>query len=254
MAARRAERRYVRASVAPPRTRSVAVYDDDTVGEMEVELSSRLGKVFIRLYTDAEITMMVGFYDSASPVVRFRGNLENVNRALRSVSFEAQQDETGEDDVLIEVTDSDGAITTESVNLWIRAVNDAPVISSVSVVENVVRGQVLSIFGTTISDVDLDDAEIRDVRVELSVNKGRIGLNSLRGLNLLQGNGEDLARVMIVEGNLENINEALYRIRYLYEGDDGTVSEDELTVRVNDLGSHGEGGEMTSESVTRILF
>ena len=177
--------------------------------------------------------MMVGFYDSASPVVRFRGNLENVNRALRSVSFEAQQDETGEDDVLIEVTDSDGAITTESVNLWIRAVNDAPVISSVSVVENAVRGQVLSIFGTTISDVDLDDAEIRDVRVELSVNKGRIGLNSLRGLNLLQGNGEDLARVMIVEGNLENINDALYRIRYLYEGDDGTVSEDELTVRVN---------------------
>ena len=54
MAARRAERQYVRTSVAPPRTRSVAVYDDDTVGEMEVELSSRLGKVFIRLYTDAE--------------------------------------------------------------------------------------------------------------------------------------------------------------------------------------------------------
>jgi len=260
MSARRAERPIEASPMSPPRTRSVAVYDDDTNGEMEVLLSSRLGKVFIRMYTDAYITVMEGSYNEASPVIRFRGTLFDVNRALRSVSFEAQTDETGEDDVLIEVTDSDGATTLETVNLWIRPINDPPVISMSSSSVSVAKGQMLEIFGTSISDVDLNDEHerlSRDVRVECFVAKGRIGLNSLSGLNLLQGNGEDLSRSILFEGNLKSTNDALYRIRYICDDnvdDCNEEDEDTFTIRVNDLGSHGEGGEMVTEHVMRILI
>ena len=99
---------------------------------------------------------------------------------------------------------------------------------------------------------DVKDTQERHVRVKCSVMRGRIGLNSLSGLNLLQGNGEDLSRTIIFEGSLKNANNALYRIRYLLSGDDDGVNDDEFTISVNDLGSHGDGGEKITEHTIHI--
>lgn len=138
---------------------------------LSVELRSEQGKGELELTqsfgTSLHISHGTTDWKSVRGRLVFRGTVEMINLALRGLNYRANANENGHDRILIFVNDTQAGSGTQvtkdaryvngSIDIFITSVNDPPTIDAPSVVsEAVSRGSRKSIFGISVSDIDID--------------------------------------------------------------------------------------------------
>merc|ERR1711871_794051 len=210
-----------------------------------------------------------GYQDSR---MRFNGTLAAINKAFRMLDYQASTNENGEDAISITVNDTaldhtlaqgyQGYyhVVEDSIPLWIDAVNDPPAIQAPTSIQ-----AYMEISNISVSVVDASDTSHRGpsgkwipapVEVEIRTAKGRISLNSLKGLSFggSRGAGDGIEdTLMRFQGSIENINKALFRARYVCSANRGcTAGLDVISIYVNDNGFTGSGGAKSTRKKIQV--
>jgi len=221
----------------------ITIVDDAGTNPVEVTLSATHGT--LTLSSTTGLTISSGANGSAS--LTATGTLSAFNTALTALTFTPAANYNGPAAITIVTNDqgnvgSGGAKSdTDTINVTINAVNDAPV-NSVPEAQTTPEDSVLSISGLSVSDADASSA-----RVSLSVAHGVLTLASTNGLTF--NAGANASASMTIEGTLVNLNAALNGLQYQpalnFNG------SDTLTQLTSDLGATGSGGTLTdSDSVS----
>ncbi|MCK1504295.1 VCBS domain-containing protein [Bradyrhizobium sp. 18] len=144
-------------------------------------------------------------------------------------------------------TGTGGTLTdTDSININITAVNDAPV-NTVPGTQEVLHDANLSITGMSISDVDAGGAV--NITTNLSVLHGTLTMASAGGA-LVSGSGTGS---VTLTGTVAQINTTLAAANnVVYKGVANFVGSDTLTVLTNDHGNTGTGGNLTDTDAVTI--
>lgn len=241
------------------RIRDVDVNETEN-GEIGVRLRVAEGNLSVRLRGDAEFA---GESENNSDELVIVGSLRSVNRTLRTLEYEPDENWNGLVNLRVGATDfgNTGEIFELPFDfgitrIWVRAVNDAPEIhfEPEEVIFAVPNGEEeemadfwgnedesFGLRGLSVSDVDVRESDTPFLRVRLDVNEGELSLEENRFTLFVEG-GEEPSSTVIFFGTLRGINMALDTLEY--QGNENFNGEDTLTVRVNDLGNTGLGGPM----------
>jgi len=243
----------------------IIVTDDAGALPVEVTLSAGNGVLTLSRTTGLDFAFSGGLGDgTADTLMKFRGTLADINAALDGLIFRATQDFNGAANVTITLNDlgNTGGVTpqsdTDTVNITVRAVNDAPV--------NLFNGLTTPFTASTsdevaitfsssgsparvISITDVDAGSTGIVRVSLTAGNGFITLSGRTGLTFTVGDGTDDA-TMSFTGTMSNINTALNGLSFRpADFFSGTAT---LAITTNDNGLTGSGGIQTDTDVVNI--
>ncbi len=160
----------------------------------------------------------------------------------------------GAESFVVQVDDGNGGTDTITVDVTVRAVNDAPV-NIVPVAQSVDSGADL-VFSTAagtafaVSDADVDEMAppSNTVQVTLSAEHGTLTLGRTTGLTFTAGANETAS--MTIRANLVNINGAMDGLRY--RGEAGYSGVDSVTILTSDLGNTGSGGILTDADAVGV--
>jgi len=132
-------------------------------------------------------------------------------------------------------------ITTETLTITVRPVNDAPVISIPIGPQNAIEDQPKVLTGISISDVDINETTIDppgtgsgQMTVTLSAGRGTIQVNQAVAPSVTVANNG--AQTVTLTGDLTAIN-ALLSVGITYQGLPNLNGADTVTVTANDLGN-----------------
>ncbi len=190
--------------------------------------------------------------NNETATVTIAGTVADINTALDGLVYQGIDNYNGPDTLTITTNDlgnSGSAGVKEKIDtvvIKVNPINDAPVNADVptrqtidedtELVFNAANNNLISI-----SDIDVDDElnfePVDEVKVTLSVNKGKLTLGT--STNLTVENNE--TPTVIVKGKVADINTALNGLRYL--GNDNYNGEDTLKIEINDLNNGSVLGE-----------
>jgi len=117
-------------------------------------------------------------------------------------------------------------------------------------------GVVSVLDGFVINDVDMGPHD--HIRVDLEAMYGRLTLNSINALSFggARGQGSGIKdRIMSFSGTLDDVNIALYRLRYLCMEDDGCMDEEsgeKIVIRVRDIDTSGRFETLTAMNTIEV--
>lgn len=230
------------ASLAFSGAKTISVADVD-VGANDVLVSLTAGSGIMTLSGTSGLTFVGGANGSSS--MSFRGSLTSVNAALAGMIYRPNANFSGGDTLQIISSDlgssgSGGSMSdADSVAITVNAVNDAPV-ATVPGTQQTTETIPLDLPAITVADVDLTGA---NAQITLSVDgSGTLTLATTSGLINLVGNGTS---AVSFQGTLAQVNAALNGVDYVPAvGDAGART---ITVRAEDNGSAGSGGEKFDE-------
>jgi hypothetical protein len=193
---------------------------------------------------------------TADTTMTFTGSIASINAALNGMSFLPSVDFNGLAVLTISTNDQGntgigGAFTdTDTLNITVNAVNDAPVNSVPGtqttndedpVTFSQARGNLISI-----SDLDAANA---NVRLTLFPTNGSVQMATQNGLTLVQGDGS-AGIGFVFDGTLSALNAALNGLIFRPATDfHGTAT---LQVTTNDLGNTGIGGSLSDSDTINI--
>jgi ELWxxDGT repeat protein len=241
---------------------------------VSMELKVSKGKLSFAGGIDGiEFSLGSGYQDSR---MRFNGTLAAINKAFRMLDYQASTDQNGEDAIAITVNDTaidhtlaqgyQGYyhVVEGSIPLWINAVNDPPAIQAPASIQAYMEIS-NPLADISVSDVDASDTSHRGpsgkwipapVEVEIRAAKGRISLNSLKGLSFggSRGAGDGIEdTVMRFQGSIENINKALFRARYVCSANRGcSPGPDVISIYINDNGFTGSGEAKSTRKKVQV--
>lgn len=200
-----------------------------------------------------------------SAAMRFRGSVAAVNAALNGITFTPTTDFNGNAAVVVGLRDNSGnpcssfsAEASAQTAITVTAVNDAPK-NTVPGAQTIDQGTTLTFStanGNAISIADVD-AGTSDVRVNLSVGTGTLTLGGVTGLDFscgaCSGTGTgDTA--MTFRGKIAAINAALQGLVYNPASNySSTAAPFVLTIKTNDLGNNGDGGNKVATDTVNII-
>ena len=223
---------------------SLSISDPDAnegIGETEVKLSVTKG--MLTLQETAGLTFKEGD-GKGNTAISFTGKLADINKALASLTYRGNANFHGQDTLTITTNDKglsvdDGATDTDTVDITVTTVNDAPV-NNVPLDQKVDENKQL-IFsdqkGNAISVSDVDASEgTGEVEVTLAVSKGVLTLEQVAGITFKAGDGKANA-TMTFAGKVGDINKALEGI--VYKGNINYIGQDILTITTSELGNFG---------------
>ena len=243
-----------------PRQQSIAIIDVDADAstQIEVHMYSTKGELSLSLSNSGEDVELVfsegdGMHDQS---MTFVGTEDAINDALTAVLYHALPDQTGWDEVVIETSER-GATSKSSISILIDPVNDPPAIAAPSSLVAYPDVE-LSIFGTTVEDVDVDDTyagKNGSLTMRVDLEQGHITLNSLLGLTFTQGDGV-FDKQLEFTGTKLNLNKAVFNLKYkCWTGDIATgceLGKDTIKLSVSDNGYAGSGGAQSAVTVIDI--
>ena len=167
---------------------------------------------------------------------------ENFNGVEQFVYQYDSNDGTGSNDTLSDIA---------QISIFVRPVNDAPVLTAISNSETVDEDSPL-VFNTdngnalTLSDVDAGPVD--PLELSLSVASGSLTLATSDGLSITAG--ADGSGSMTVRGASGDLRSALDGLQY--KGGRDFEGADALTLSLNDLGFSGSGGSQASGQTVDI--
>jgi hypothetical protein len=232
----------------------ISISDSDAGGSsVRVTLSATNGT--LNLAGTSGLSFVAGD-GSGDATMTFTGTIANINAALNGMSYTPTAGFSGAAALQITTNDlgssgSGGPLTdSDTVNITVGAVNDAPV-NSVPPAQTVDEDATL-VFSTaggnriSISD---SDAGGSSVRVTLSATSGTLNLAGTSGLSFTAGDGSGDA-TMTFTGTIANINAALDGLSFLPTANfSGAAS---LQITTSDLGNTGSGGPLTAVNTVNI--
>jgi len=168
-------------------------------------------------------------------------NDEVLGSDFANFTFTPNENWNGTEELFYQYVSGDGTISPVSkVLFYVRAVNDAPVITS-NDTQSVDEDTSIS-FNTdnanriVLSDVDGLTSE--EIEITLDVNNGKLNLADTSGIEITEGTSND-AHIKL-KGTLANIQNALDNMSY--QGNQDYNGSDSLTIEVNDKGNIGTLG------------
>eukprot|EP00003_Mantamonas_plastica_P025455 TRINITY_DN49_c0_g3_i1.p1 TRINITY_DN49_c0_g3~~TRINITY_DN49_c0_g3_i1.p1 ORF type:complete len:4381 (+),score=1638.83 TRINITY_DN49_c0_g3_i1:70-13143(+) len=218
---------------------------DADIGTSSMSVNVTVSFGVMTLGTTEGLTFAQGT-GSADSIMRFTGNLTNVNNAIGSMVYRSQLHFTGAANMHVAasdlgVTGLGGAQTTSvDVPIDVQTVNDAPVLSGPS--PATVNEETDLVLGA-ISVTDVDAYASNILQVNVTAVGGIATLADTHGLTFTIGNGAQ-DWTMSFTGNLTNINKALAAV--VYRGGDGFEGAGGIVVSVNDSQSTGNGSPLTA--------
>ncbi|HEX9985260.1 MAG TPA: cadherin domain-containing protein, partial [Thermoanaerobaculia bacterium] len=227
---------------------SIADVDVGPGDNVQVTLSTTNGTLTLGVTGGLAFTVGDG---SADTTMTFTGTLASVNTALASLSFSPAANFSGTATITVATDDlgntpAPNATDTDSFDVTVTAVNDAPV-NTVPGAQIVGEDAPLT-FAGTISVADLDAAG-DTVEVTLGVTNGTLTLSGTTGLSFTAGDGTADA-TMVFTGTLTNVNAALNGLQYLPNAN--YFGADTLSITTSDLGNNGSGGAQTDNDTVAI--
>ena len=154
----------------------------------------------------------------------------------------------GDDTFAFKVNDGQADSVPATVSIAVTPVNDAPQLTvpgSQSIDENV-----RLVFNTNrlVSVADVD-AGAGMLQLSLSVSNGAVFLAATNGLTWTAGKNGSAG--LVVKGSLSDLNAALNGLAYL--GSTNFFGADRLSLRVDDLGNTGAGGNLSDSKAISIV-
>ncbi len=169
----------------------------------------------------------------------WRASLADANNALKTMKYHARDHLNGVD--LINVAANDTiSLVQATIQVTIKSVNSPPKI------ELPVSAKVGVILGIKVSDPDMPQGTEGVLTVELHLTRGFLSLYTTRGLDLDSPSAKQ-ASVVRFTARPKDIQQALARIYVEDDPDLEPESSTLLTIRVNDNGFTGKGGELLTE-------
>jgi len=196
--------------------------------------------------TAAGLASLVG---SGSGAVTITGSQADINATLASLVYQGTLDFAGTDALTIVATDSGGATDTDTVDITVNPVNDAPTVSMPAGYA-VTEGSFLALAGTGLVVGDVD-AGAASVTVMLSVNAGLLQVAGPPSV-IVSGSGTP---VVTLVGPVADINAllAVGMVNYFVTSD-APPATDTLTVTIDDNGASGAGGPRTASASIPIAI
>ncbi len=186
-----------------------------------------------KLSGDSGLTGLTG---DGTATISFAGSPADISNALANATFTPDAEFSGA--ASVEVTTNDGtAADTETINITVNPVNDAPV-NALPTAQSVDEEATLTLSGANAISVS-DDAGTDPVKVTLSVTNGTINVPTDPD-NIVTDNGTALVELT---GTIAQINAALDGLEYT--GDLNYNGTEKLTITTNDQGNTGTGGAKT---------
>ena len=167
--------------------------------------------------------------------------------ALRSVTYENTSDDPSAltRAVSFTVSDGDSESNTQTRDINITAVNDAPA-TTVPATVTVAEETSTTLTGVSVADVDAVDG---DITTRLQVTDGVLNIapgsaNIITGTN----NSADIT----LSGSVSEINAMLASLNYTGNTDVTGIAADTLTITTNDNGNTGSGGALIDSASIQI--
>ncbi len=219
---------------------------DAASGIVKVTLMATNGALTLSQLTGLTFSVGDGTSDGT---MTFTGTIANINAALNGLGFLPSLNYNGAASVAI-TTDDQGNVgiggalaDTDTVNVTVNAVNDAPV-NTVPVAQSTNEDTVLVFSGANGNQISVFDLDVAsgNVRVTLTATNGLLTLSQLTGLAFSGGDGTSDG-TMTFTGTLANVNAALNGLSYLPNANyNGPAS---VSITTDDQGNVGIGGVLT---------
>ncbi|MEM7578442.1 MAG: DUF4347 domain-containing protein [Cyanobacteria bacterium P01_A01_bin.80] len=227
----------------------------------KVEVTLTVTKGTLNLGSVNNVSEMTG---NGTKSVNFKGKVADINAALNGLTYLGDTNYNGEDTLTITTNDlgnfGTGEIKSDidTIPITINPINDPPVNADVPDAQIVDEDTKLFFNNAnnnliSISDVDVDNElnfdPVDEVKVTLSVQKGKVTVDSTPGNTNLVVENNNSANV-IVKGKVEDINTVLDGLSY--QGDDNFNGKDTLKIEVNDLDNGKKQNEETNAASPKL--
>lgn len=199
-----------------------------------------------------------------------RGTAADVNTAVQMLEYTAPKDFAGQVVLSLRATDETGLSTEAETYLYVRPINDPPVIElptdedgETRVLEMTAGGAGDAVMGITITDVDAADrsdlcayfegVEARNalsLRLKSKFGNVSIVADSAIGVRVVDGPTAGPGETLFLQGSAKSLQAALDGRFVLYSAAADFSGHDVITVDVDDGGNCGAGGK---QSTTRVL-
>ncbi len=232
----------------------ISIGDVDAASNpLQVTLTATNGT--ITLSQTSGLSFIVGS-GAGDAVMTFTGTLADLNAALDGLSFAPTADFNGAANLQIVTSDqgntgAGGPLSdTNTVNITINAVNDAPVNSVPGAqTTNEDTALVFSTAGGNLISIGDVDAASNPLQVTLTATNGTISLSQTTGLSFTAGDGVADA-TMTFTGTLADLNAALDGLNFAPTADfNGAAS---LQIVTSDQGNTGAGGPLSDSDTINI--
>lgn len=241
----------------------ITIFSSNEKSMVQVEFFSTNGLVSLPSF-DQKTDLYINMENGADVVIA--GNIDRVNRALRSLMYRPNPEEWGSDELSIVARESrsggDGGWSTvagvESVIVLIDPVNDAPIIEvpvnlASHVLPMVMAGEIFALGSIVVHDTDAGEtagSQLISVNISTGVQGNKVSLamsnttvqGRIPGVNFIEGSAEGAYPLIAFKARIELANVALKLIQFWapFEQPSGM---DNVTISVSDEGNWGRGGE-----------
>ncbi|MGH1361900.1 MAG: DUF4347 domain-containing protein, partial [Burkholderiaceae bacterium] len=193
---------------------------------------------------------IVGAWNAGTGRLTLTGSasVADYQTALRSITYanSSEAPSVANRTVSFTVSDGDANSNTQTRDITITAVNDAPV-NTVPGTQTVAEETTTAISGISIADADDAGA---DLTTRLQVSNGVLAV-SLSGLASIV-TGANGSADLTLQGNETDINATLATLTYTGDADIVGVVADTLVVTTNDQGNTGSGGALQDTDSVQI--
>ena len=230
----------------------VSISDVDA-GAASVQTQLTVTNGTLTLSGIAGLTFIVGANGTAT--MTLQGTIGAINTAMAGMSYAPTANYNGPATLTIVTSDlgntgAGGPLTdTDTVNITVNAVDDAPV-NSVPAAQstNEDTALVFSAGNSNLVSISDVDAGAATVQTQLTVTNGTLTLSGVAGLTFIGGaNG---TATMTLQGTIGDINTAMAGMSYAPTANyNGPAT---LTIVTSDLGNTGAGGPLTDTDTVNI--
>ncbi|CAM9685617.1 unnamed protein product, partial [Ectocarpus sp. 12 AP-2014] len=258
------------------------VSDADPGSILIVEMRPDNGKIGVRPeLSPAEVWKSIEVSSNASAGVKggvqhgeltLRGTAADVNTAVQMLEYTPPKDFAGQVVLSLRATDETGLSTEAETYLYVRPINDPPVIElptggdgKTRVLEMTAGGAGDAVMGITITDVDAADrsdlcAYFEGVKarnalsLRLKSNFGNVSIiaDSAIGVRVVDGPTAGPGETLFLQGSAKSLQAALDGRLVLYSTAADFSGYDVITVDVDDGGNCGAGGTHSTTGVLEI--
>ena len=237
---------------------------DDGVIEVQPEFSEE--DVMHRIEISRNLSVEGQGDEGQQGGLLLRGAAEDVDSAVRMLMYSPSANFAGQVAVSLRVTDESGLFVEDETYLYVRAVNDAPVIEfetgedGETALKMTAGGAGDAILGVAITDVDAADSadvcgnfqgvEARNalsLRVSAAYGSVSIVAESAVGVRVVDAAGAGPGEILFVQGSVRSLQSAFDQSLVLYSAPSNFSGRDTIVLAVDDGGNCGAGGARSTD-------